>query len=206
LSDRLFHENRTPLSFQTGSVVLAETSGPTTPPKSVRPLAGPGKPLALRMSANRQATAPVSPGCQNSEHRGPARRPGPPATPLHSTQFLPPKSSKSGCRGVVSAQPLSPSPLSRHPRIILPNDTEAQCADLPMLAGSESIRPLRGFECTVRSPPFFLPTFPGSSPGPPAMKRSSFRIAFDADKFWVCAKASPNSFGKANNQTRGFTS
>ncbi len=32
LPDRLFHENRTPLNFQTGSVVLAETSALTTPP------------------------------------------------------------------------------------------------------------------------------------------------------------------------------
>jgi hypothetical protein len=50
LQDRLFHENRTPFNFQTGSIVLAETSALTAPQKSVRPLAGPGKPMALRLA------------------------------------------------------------------------------------------------------------------------------------------------------------
>ena len=35
----------------------------------------PGKPLALRLPATHQATAPVSPGRQKSEQRGPAPRP-----------------------------------------------------------------------------------------------------------------------------------
>ena len=55
---------------------LAETSALTVPPKSVRPLAGPGKPLALRLPTTHQATAPVSPGRQKSEQRDPAPRPG----------------------------------------------------------------------------------------------------------------------------------
>jgi len=48
---------------------LPKLSALTAPPKSVRPLAGLGKPVALRLPAARQATAPVSPGRQKSEQR-----------------------------------------------------------------------------------------------------------------------------------------
>ena len=45
---------------------------PHSAPKISPTSAAPGKPLALRLPATHQATAPVSPGRQKSEHRGPA--------------------------------------------------------------------------------------------------------------------------------------
>jgi hypothetical protein len=57
----------TAASRQAAHQGLAETSALTAPPKSVQPLAGPGKPLALCLPATHQATAPVSPGRQKSE-------------------------------------------------------------------------------------------------------------------------------------------
>jgi hypothetical protein len=51
---------------------LPKLSALTAPPKSVRPLAGLGKPVALRLPAARQATAPISPGRHKSAQRGPA--------------------------------------------------------------------------------------------------------------------------------------
>ena len=48
---------------------------PHNAPKISPTSAAPGKPLALRLPASHQATAPVSPGRQKSEHRGPASRP-----------------------------------------------------------------------------------------------------------------------------------
>ena len=53
---------------------LAETSALTAPPKSVRPLAGPGKPLALRLPTTHQATAPVSPRPPEVRTAGPHAR------------------------------------------------------------------------------------------------------------------------------------
>jgi hypothetical protein len=72
------HFHCTPLhrlkSPKTGcpGAVSAKAFALTTPPKSVRPLAGPGKPMALRLPASPQATAPVSPGQHKSAQRGPA--------------------------------------------------------------------------------------------------------------------------------------
>ena len=52
---------------------------PSRHPKHQPDLCHLGKPLALRLPANHQATAPVSPGRHKSEQRGPAPRPGPEA-------------------------------------------------------------------------------------------------------------------------------
>ena len=96
--------------------------------------------------------------------------------------------------------------ICRNHRIILPNHTEVWRANSPALAGLESTRRLQRSGCSGRSDLFFRPAFLESIPAALAIKRCSFRIAFDADKFWVCAKALPNTFGKSNGQTRGFTS
>ena len=96
--------------------------------------------------------------------------------------------------------------ICRNHRIILPNHTEAWRANSPALTGLESTRRLQRSGCSGRSDLFFRPAFLESIPAALAIRRCSFRIAFDADKFWVCAKASPNTFGKSNGQTRGFTS
>jgi hypothetical protein len=68
MSAQAFAKSHQPAGRASG---LAETSALTAPPKSVRPLAGPGKPRALRLPTTHQATAPVSPGRQKSEQHGP---------------------------------------------------------------------------------------------------------------------------------------
>lgn len=111
------------------------------------------------------------------------------------------KSSGGTHRGITDY----PTPR-RNRQIVPPTDNEVRPSNLLAPADSENIPQPRRFEYSGRLSSFFRPAFPESIPAALAIRRRSFRTAFGAGNLWVCAKASPNCFGKPQGQTRGFTS